>query len=342
MSKRMRIVTALAVTSALALAACGSASDTSGSGGSGSKNLSLVAFSVAKGPYDVLQKDFAATPEGKGVTWQSSYGASGDQSRAVEAGQKADVVHFSLEGDVTRLVDKGLVAKDWDAGATKGIVTDSVVVFVVRKGNPKHIKTWDDLVKKDVGIVSPNPGSSGSARWNILAAYGHVLADGGSKADAKAYLTKFFENVKALPGSGREATTAFTGGTGDVLISYENEAIAAKQGDTDVDYVIPDETLLIENPAAVTTSAPKAAKDFLAYLLSDAGQKTFASKGFRPVVKGIDVKVEGANDPSDPFPTPAKLFTITDTFGGWPKANDEFFDEDHGIVPEVQKATGKN
>jgi sulfate transport system substrate-binding protein len=234
------------------------------------------------------------------------------------------------------------VADDWDSGPTKGIVTNSVVVFVVRKGNPKGIKTWDDIVKSGVGIVSPNPGSSGSARWNILAAYGQALAQGGTKADAKAYLTKFFSNVVALPGSGREATTAFTSGTGDVLISYENEAILARQSGEDLDYVVPDQTLLIENPAAVTKGAPKAASDFLDFVLSKPGQTDFAKKGFRPVIDGVDTTVDGANDPSNPFPTPKDLFTIADRFGGWSKANAEFFDEDKGLVPQIQKATGKN
>src|SRR3954466_8401356 len=198
MTKRTRIGAAIVITAGLVLSACGS-----GGSGSGGGRLSLVAFSVAQAPYDVLQKDFAATDAGKGVSWKSSYGASGDQSRAVESGAAADYVHFSLEGDVTRLVDAGLVAKDWDQGPTKGIVSRSVVVFVVRKGNPKHITTWDDLVKPGVGIVSPNPGSSGSAKWNILAAYGQVLAQGGTKAEAKTYLTKFFQNVVTLPASGR-------------------------------------------------------------------------------------------------------------------------------------------
>lgn len=332
----LAVVAMLGVLAALLLGACGSAVN------SGPHHVTVVAFSVAKGPYDQLQQDFADTAEGKDASFASSYGASGDQSRNVASGAKADVVHFSLEGDMTRLVDAGLVAKDWNAGPTKGILTRSVVVFVVRKGNPKGIESWEDLVKPGIGIVSPNPGSSGSARWNVLAAYGHVLAKGGTAADAGAYLARFFEHVDALPGSGREATTAFTSGTGDVLISYEDEAIAARQGGADVDYVVPAQTILIENPAAVTVEASKAAKDFLAYAQGEAGQRVFAEKGFRPMVGGIHVTVEGANDPKDPFPTPAKLFTIEDTFGGWSQATKEFFDEDGGLVPEIQKQTGKS
>lgn len=339
-----RVMAVVAVVSALALSGCASAISDGGqgSGGGGSARLSMVAFSVAKGPYDKIQQGFARTPAGKGLSWQSSYGASGDQSRAVVSGQKADFVHFSLATDVTRLVDEGLVAKSWDQGPTKGIGSKSVVVFVVRKGNPKRIKDWNDLIRPGIGIVSPNPGSSGSARWNVLAAYGQVLASGGSRDDAKAYLTSFFKNVVALPGSGREATTAFTGGTGDVLVSYENEAIAARQGGEDVDYIVPAATMLIENPAAVTTKASSKAKDFLGYVLSKKGQEDFAAKGFRPVTNGVEVNVEGANTPSDPFPSPKHLFTIDDPFGGWDKAAKEFFDEDKGLVPDIQKATGKS
>ena len=222
------------------------------------------------------------------------------------AGADADVVHFSLETDVTRLVDEGLVADDWKDNATKGIATSSVVVFVVRKGNPKGIETWDDLVKPGVEIITPNPGSSGSASWNILAAWAHVTGNGGSEDDAKAFLTKLLNNTIALPGSGREATTAFTDGSGDVLLSYENEAILAKQNGADVDYVLPADTLLIENPAAVTVDADATAQAFLDLHDRPGGARpTTPQSGFRPVVDGVDIgEVEGANDPSDPFPTP--------------------------------------
>ncbi|CAN5636257.1 sulfate ABC transporter substrate-binding protein [soil metagenome] len=347
MKQRIKAALAIGAVGALALAACGggAASEGSGSdggGGGGSTQLSIVGFAVPKAANDAAQAAFAKTPEGEGTTWKKSYGPSGDQSRAVVAGLDADYVHFSLEGDVTRLVDEGLVAEDWNKGANKGIVSDSVVVIAVRKGNPKNIKGWDDLVKGDIDIVTPNPGSSGSARWNILAAYGHVIADGGSAADAEAYLTKFFEHVAALPGGGRDATTAFTGGTGDALISYENEAILARQNGEDFDYIVPDQTLLIQNPGAVLKDASPKATAYLDFVLGKAGQTEFAKKGFRPLVDGIDVEVEGANDPSDPFPEPKDLLTIDDDFGGWSKANDVFFDEDDGLVTKIQKETGKS
>jgi sulfate/thiosulfate transport system substrate-binding protein len=236
---------------------------------------------------------------------------------------------------VPKFVDAG-----WNADATKGEISNSVVVIAVRKGNPLHITGWADLIKPGVKIVTPDPASSGSAKWNILAAYEHVIADGGTDADAQAYLTSFFKNVVSKPASGADATTTFTQGTGDVLISYENEAIGARQKGVSLDYVVPKESMLIENPAAVTISSSAAAKAFLDFARSDDGQKIFASKGFRPVDKNITVtSVTGANDPSKPFPTVEKLITIS-SLGGWTKVNKEFFDADNGIVTKIENATG--
>jgi sulfate/thiosulfate transport system substrate-binding protein len=221
-------------------------------------------------------------------------------------------------------------------------VADSVVVIVVPKGNPQGITGWDDLTKDGVKIITPNPASSGSARWNILAAYQQVIANGGSEADAKAYLTEFFNNVAALPGSGRDATNAFLEGSGNVLISYENEAILARQSGEDFDYIVPDATLQIENPGAVLKDANPKAQAYLDFVLSTAGQEEFVRKGFRPVIADTPIgTVEGANDPANPFPVPSKLFTIAD-LGGWDAVNTKFFDEKSGIVPEIQKATGKS
>ncbi len=339
MSFRLRVAAAASAASLLALAACGGGASAGGDGDGA--QLSLVGFSVLEAANKPIQENWAQTDDGADVEWQTSYGASGDQSRAVEAGLDADYVHFSLEGDVTRLVDAGLVAEDWKSGPTKGIVTQSVVSLVVRKGNPKNIQGWDDIVKPGVGIVTPNPGSSGSARWNILGAWGHVIANGGTEAEAEEFLTKFFENTVALPGSGRDATTAFASGNGDVLISYENEAILARAAGEDFDYIVPDDTLLIENPGAVLKDADPKAQAWLEYLLTDDAQSEYAKSGFRPLTGGVDVEVPGANDPSNPFPEPAKLLTIDNDFGGWDEASAKFFDEESGIVPAIQKATGK-
>ncbi len=312
---------------ALGLAACSGSS-------SAADKVAVVGYSVPQPAYDALEAAFQKTDAGKGVTFTSSFGASGSQSKAVAAGQKADYVAFSVEPDVQNLVPAKVDA-GWNADDTKGNVSDSVVVIVTRKGNPKQIAGWDDIVKPGVKIVTADPASSGSAKWNILAAYEHEIATGGTEADAKAYLTKFFGNTVSRASSGAIAMTQFLGGTGDVLISYENEAIAARQAGNDVDYVVPDDTFLIENPAAVTKTASKPAKDFLAFAKSDDGQKIFASKGFRPVSTTVDVgTVEGANDPSKPFPEVKKLTTIAD-LGGWDAVNKKFFG-DSGLVTAIE------
>jgi sulfate/thiosulfate transport system substrate-binding protein len=340
---RARLIAVVALSACVAvLAACAPSSSSSDAE---KTTLSLVGFAVPKAGNNAAQAAFAKTDEGAGTSWKESYGASGDQSRAVAGGLKADYVHFSITPDVTRLVDEGIVAKDWNTGPNKGIVTDSVVVLVVREGNPKNIKGWDDLAKDGVGIVTPNPGSSGAARWNILAAWQHIIAGGGSEDDAKKFLGDVFANVKALPGSGRDATTAFQGGTGDVLISYENEAILARQNGEKIDYVVPDDTLKIENPAAVTENADPKAKAFLDFVLTKEGQQEYVSKGFRPLesVDGVEVgTVEGANDPENPFPNPKKLFTIDGDLGGWDALTKKFFDEKDGIITELLAESGKS
>jgi sulfate transport system substrate-binding protein len=327
-----------ALAAALALTGCG----VSANGSSGADTVSVTGFSVMQAANKQVIADFRKTPAGEDVEFRQSYGASGDQARAVIGGLDADEVHFSLEPDMQKLVDEKLVSADWKDNPSKGILTQSVVVIVVRKGNPKHITGWEDLVRPGVRIVTPNPGSSGSARWNILAAWGQVLATGGTEADARAYLAKLFANVVALPGSGRDATTAFEGGTGDVLLSYENEAIEARQGGADFDYVVPDQTLLIQNPVALTTDASAAAKKFLDFQLGTAGQTDYAEQGFRPLDNSIKVAVKGANDPNDPFPTPKTLLTIDGDFGGWDAANTKFFDENSGIITKLLAASGKS
>lgn len=342
MKKTIKAAVAASVAGVLALTGC----STSGGSDSG-ETINVNAFSVMEAANVPVFADFEGTDDGADVTFKTSYGASGDQSRGVVDGAPADVVHYSLETDVTRLVGEGLVAEDWKDNATNGIATSSVVVFVVRKGNPEGIETWDDIVESGVEIITPNPGSSGSARWNILAAWAHVTGNGGTEAEAREFITKLLNNTIALPGSGREATTAFTDGSGDVLLSYENEAILARQNDADVDYIVPPDTLLIENPAAVTTDAGDAAQAFLEFMTSPEAQADYAQSGFRPVVDGVEIEdVDGANDPSDPFPTIEQLWTIDDTFNGWAEAADKYFGDGEegnplGIITELQQTTGQ-
>lgn len=338
MKIKLKAAVAVSLVSVLALSGC------SGDSAAGAKagKVDLVGFSVLKTANTEVFDAFKKTDDGKGAQIAPSYGASGDQSRAVEAGQKADIVHFSLASDVTRLVDAGLVADDWNTTPTKGIATSSVVVFVVRKGNPDNIKTWDDLVKPGVDVITPHPGSSGSARWNILAAWGSVLAQGGTDKDAEAYLTKLIDNTIKLPGSGRDATSAFIDQKqGDVLLSYENEAILSRQAGADVDYVIPPQTLLIENPAALTKKASDTGKKLFDFLFTEEAQTLYAQSGFRPVGVDVDTEVKGANDESDPFPTPATLLTIDGDFGGWGEAKSKYFDEKTGIIIKLLDAAGK-
>ena len=332
MTKRIRLaaIAAAAMTIPAALTGC-SASQ----GASDSNALSVVGFSVLKTANEPVFEDFQKTPAGKGVTFTTSYGASGDQARAVAGGLHADEVHLSLAPDVDTLVSDGIVPSNWDQNATNGIVTSSVVVFLVRKGNPLHIHTWDDLVKPGVKVITPNPASSGSAKWNILAAWAHITGQGGSDAQAESFVTKLLKNTVALPDSGSDALSSFVAGNGDVLLAYENDSIEAKAAGDDVDYIVPKDTLLIQNPAAVTKDAKPAAADFLKFQLSKQGQTDYAKAGFRPVIKGIHTDVPGANDPKNPFPTVPHLYTIDQNFGGWGKANPQFFDDTNGIITKL-------
>jgi sulfate/thiosulfate-binding protein len=328
---------ALALVALLALVAagCGGTSSNAASGGGDGGNLTLVAYSTPEEAYRELIPAFNKTPEGEGVGFDQSYAASGEQSRAVEGGLPADVVEFSLEPDMTRLVDAGLVDPDWNQNEHKGMVTDSVVVFMVRKGNPKGIEDWEDLVTGDVEVLEPNPFTSGGAKWNIMAAYGAQLEKGRTPEQAKDYLAKLFENVPVLDKSARESLQTFSSGKGDVLLGYENEAILAQQQGEELDYVVPNETLLIENPVAVVNESDnkQLAQSFVDFLYTPEAQKIFVEKGYRPVVDGVP----GGDD----FPTPPALFDIG-KFGGWDKVNDEFFDPEQGVVAEIFQSQGKS
>lgn len=356
---RVRRAVALAAVAgaALVLTACGS---NGGSGGDSGETISIVGFAVPEAANKAIAAEFTKTDAGKGVKFKTSYGASGDQSRAVEAGLKADYVHLSVATDVDRLVKAGLVADDWNAGPNKGIVSTSIVVLGVREGNPKNIHGWEDLIKPGVGIVTANPASSGAARWNALAAWGNITQNGGTEAQATDYLDKLFKNVVSLTNSGRDATTSFLGGAGDVLLAYENEAILAAQNGQGFEYVVPDTTLLIENPGAVLEDATPAATDWLDFILGKEGQRQFALKGFRPLnpqnpgvadlaAVGLEpADIKGAQDPADPFPAVKHLLTLDKDFGGgdWSGVKDKLFGDGKdgapvGIVTDAIAKSGK-
>jgi sulfate transport system substrate-binding protein len=310
---------------ALGLAACGSSS----SGGS-SSHVALVAYSTPQGAFEKLVPAFQATAAGKGVGFSQSFGPSGEQSRAVVNGEHADVVDFSLEPDVERLVKAGMVSPSWNQNATKGFVTDSVAVIIVRKGNPKHIENWSDLVKPGVQVLTPNPFTSGSARWNIMAAYGAQIKEGKTPAQAQEYLKALFHNVVSQDSSARNALQTFLAGRGDALIDYENEAITDQKKGAAIEYVIPKDTILIQNPVAAV-GASAAGKKFVEYLISPAGQAIWAAQGYRPVISGVP----GASK----FPTPSGLFTI-DTLGGWKSVTKQFFEPETGIVTKIEESLG--
>jgi sulfate transport system substrate-binding protein len=318
---------------ALVAAGCGGAEDTkdgdaSASGGSGSTTLSLVAYSTPEVVYDQIVPAYRKTDAGKDVAFKTSFGASGEQSRAVEGGLKADVVSFSIEPDVARLVDAALVAKDWRKQTdTDGLVSKSIVSFIVRKGNPKNIKTWDDLLKPGVEVVTPNPFTSGAAKWNLLGAYAHGGLD---------YVSKLIkDHVSVQPKSGREALQTFTGGEGDVLLSYEYEATTAiKKGEKEIELVRPDSTVEIEIDIARTTKAKSpAAEDFVDYVLGPKAQRLFVGWGYRPVNPQVERETKSQ------FPNPPKVTTIAD-LGGWSKVNKDLFDPENGSIAKIEDEAG--
>jgi sulfate/thiosulfate transport system substrate-binding protein len=311
---------------AVVLAACGD----SNTGGS-SEKLSLVAYSTPKEAYEEIIPAFAKTPGGSGTRFTQSYGNSGDQARAVISGLPTDVAAMSLEPDITKLVKENLVAADWKSTPTKGIVTRSVVALAVRPGNPKNIRGWADLVTPGIEVLTPNPFTSGGARWNVMAAYGAQIEQGNTEAQATDYLQRLFKNVVVQDKSARESLQSFTSGKGDVLISYENEAITARQKGEKLDYVIPDETILIENPIAATTKAGSKAQAFVGYTTSAPAQKIFAAKGYRSVIPSlVDKKT---------YPDPPKEFDIT-KFGGWDVVMKKFFDPKDSVMQKIETSLG--
>jgi sulfate/thiosulfate transport system substrate-binding protein len=309
----------------------------SAAGASRGGSVDLVAYSTPKDAYGNIISAFQKTQAGNGTSFSQSYGASGDQARAVAAGQNADLVALSLAPDIDLLVGKGLVPRSWAANTHEGIVSDSVVVFVVRDGNPKHIKGWGDLVKPGVQVITPNPFTSGGARWNVMAAYGAQRRAGKTDKQAVAYLNKLFKHVPVQPDSARAALSIFAQGKGDVLLTYENEAIYAEQKGVHTEFKTPKATLLIETPVALTKSGSKkpAAKAFYKYLWSTTAQKAFAAQGYRPVVKAA----AGGRH----FYSPPGLFTISTAklgLNGWKKVNRRFFHPQTGIMAKIERSLG--
>ena len=298
--------------------------------------LNLVAYTTPREAYAKLIPMFQKTPQGDDVDFKQSYGASGEQARAVKAGLNADIVALSLAPDVDSLVPD-LVDPKWKKQSFKGMVTNSVVVFVVRDGNPKRIKSWNDLLRSDVDVVTPNPFTSGGARWNIMAAYGAWRKAGKTDKQAQANLLELFRNVVVQDASARASLNTFNSGKGDVLLAYENEAYFSRMQGLDLQFVIPKATILIENPIAVLKGSgeKEKANQFLRFLRTPAAQQVFADYGYRPVVK----KVEDRNRKK--FPVRPGLFTIDQLgLGGWEKVQKRFFDPKDSIMARIQREIG--
>lgn len=311
------------------LVACGSNSAPTGNAGTGGGGkVTIVAYSTPQEAYRDIIETFTAAQSADGVRFAQSYGASGEQSRAVEAGLPADIVALSLAPDITRLIEMGKVSRNWNKDQFDGFVTRSVVVFAVRRGNPKGIDTWEDLLRDDVEVLTPNVFTSGGARWNLMAAYGAQIKLGKSEAEAQEYLGQLLRNVSVQDKSARESLQTFSAGKGDVLLAYESEAINAQNNGQQLDYVIPQQTILIENPIALIDGASAAANGFFDYLRDTDAQKIFAKHGFRPVLE--------TESDDERFPIPAELFTIEDV-GGWDEAMQKFFDPKQGIVADINR-----
>jgi sulfate/thiosulfate transport system substrate-binding protein len=294
--------------------------------------LSLVGYAVPREALGAVIKAWQQTPDGRDVSFTQSYGASGDQARAVAAGLRTDVVQLSTGLDIELLVEAGLVDAKWNKQSAKGIATNSIVVFAVRDGNPKKIKNWNDLVKPGVGIVTPNPLSSGAAKWNVMAAYGAQRRLGKTDKQAIAWVERMFRNVVSLDTSGRNATNAFIAGRGDVFVTYENEARLAK-----LQYVIPRQTLLIEAPIAVikTSENRDVANRFIRFTKTAQAQRIFAQFGFRPLVPSVYQEF------IKQYPKRPGIFKIDDKYlGGWNAVDKKWFDPDRGVWVGIAKRTG--
>src|SRR5438874_688668 len=305
---------------------------------SGDTSLTIVGYSIPTAVFPKLTAAYQATPAGNGVKFASSFAASEVQSKAVAAGLPADVVNFSIETDMNRLVGAKLVDKSWANNRYHGIVSKSVVVFVLRNGNPKHIRTWDDLVKPGVGVVFPNPFSSGGARWDVMAAYGALKREGKSDKQALAYLKQLFQHNVSQDTSGRNALNTFLSGRGDVLLDYESDAQLAQAQGKPVYYLVPKATLQIETPlAAVNGSGYIPAKAFVKWLYTPAAQTIWADNGFRSVLPSVEKRYSSGAHPK--FPFTRQLFTIG-YVGGWDKVNTQFFDPTNGVVAKIEQSLG--
>ena len=326
-----RLAALTAAATLLALTGCSNRSSAPQPSSSGERQrLLLVSYAVTKGAYDRILPRFVEQwkqKTGQELEIKTSYGGSGTQTRAVIDGLDADVVTLALSADVLKLEESGLIQPGWQQELpNNSIITNSAVAFLTRPGNPKQIRTWKDLVKPGVTVVTANPKTSGGARWNFLGLWGSITQAGGTPQQAEAYVTSVYRNVDNLPKDAREASDVFLKrDQGDVLLNYENEAIlATKTGDLKDPFVVPELNIRSEGPVAVVDrnvdrkGSRKAAEALAAYLFSDEAQQVFAEEGFRPTSPAVWARVK------DRF-APVKTFFTVNDFGGWSQVNQQFF-----------------
>jgi sulfate transport system substrate-binding protein len=309
------------------------------------QSLLNVSYDPTRELYQDVNSSFATywkAKTGEKITVQASHGGSGKQARAVIDGLDADVVTLALAYDIDEIAEKsGLLPADWQKRLPNNSTPyTSTIVFLVRKGNPKHIKDWDDLVRDSVSVITPNPKTSGGARWNYLAAWGYALKKYGSDDKAKEFVAKLYKNVPVLDVGARGSTTTFVQrGIGDVLLAWENEAFLSikELGKDKVEIIVPSVSILAEPPVAVVDKnvqkhgTQKAAQAYLEYLYTPQGQEIVARNFYRPRSAEVATKYKAV------FPS-IKLFTIDDVFGGWKKAQKTHF-SDGGIFDQIYQAS---
>ena len=323
----------LALGGSLLLVACESSKAPSATGeASKQQELLVVSYAVTKGAFDRILPRFAAdwkAKTGQELKIRTSYGGSGTQTRAIIDGLEADVATLALSADVLKLQQAGLIQPGWEQELPSGsIITNSAVAFLTRPGNPKGIRSWNDLVNPGVTVVTANPKTSGGARWNFLGLWGSISQTGGSQQAAEAYVTSVYRNVENLPKDAREASDVFLKrDQGDVLLNYENEAIlATRTGDLKQPFVVPELNIRIEGPVAVVDQVVdrkgtrKPAEALATYLFSEEAQQVFAEEGFRPTNPTVWARVKSRF-------APVKQFFSVKEFGGWDAVNKTFFDK---------------
>ncbi|OWY68536.1 sulfate-binding protein [cyanobacterium TDX16] len=348
--KSLALLFLVGVSLSVAIAACSSGGDNSAtqnpaaspvSANKQDVELTLVSFAVTKAAHDAIIPKFVEQwkqEHNQNVTFSTSYGGSGSQTRAVIDGLEADIVHLALALDTSRIEKAGLIEPGWEKEVPdNAIVSKSVAALVTRPDNPKGIKTWADLAKEGVSLITADPKTSGIARWNFLTLWNSAIKTGASEEQALDFVSKVYGNVPILTKDAREATDVFfKQGQGDALINYENEILLAQQKGEKVSYIIPDVNISIDNPVAVVDrnadkhGTREVAEAFVKYLFTPEAQQEFAKVGFRPV----DETVAQTKENTDKYPKVQNLGSVKD-FGGWNAVQAKFF-EDGAVFDQIQ------